>query len=168
MSGHTVTAWDIQAHSSPNKQSTRILILDVWFANKCREYFPGTFLTYHFLCFNLLKSASPVNKEMTNFWILLKSRNELFRWGSTQTNYFLIKRRTLVDPLHPLPLSLIISVLISGRVATLHDFSIIRDQCWWLWLLIMMGRRKGGRNWSPPDNFHLSVWIGSSPTFLKE
>ena len=158
-SGHIETAWDIQAHSSPGKQSTRVLILC---ANERRE------------CFRLIISCVSIYSRVlllstegtTNFWILLKSRNEFFRWGSTQTNCFLIKRRSLVDLLHPLPLSLIISALISGSVATLHDSSIIRDQSWRLWILIMVGRCKGGRNWCPSDNFHLPVWIGSSPTQL--
>lgn len=163
MSGHTVTAWHIQAHSSPGKQIHShldfVCVVCKWVQSVSQEHF-WLIISCVSICSRVLLLST---KRTTNVWILLKSRNEFFRWGSTQTNYFLIKSRSLVDLLHPLPLSLIISALISGSVATLHDFSIIRDQCWRLWLLIMMGRRKGGRNWSPPDNFHLSVWIGSSP-----
>lgn len=74
-------------------------------------------------------------KQTTQFCILLKSDNEFFRCGSTQSGSLLIRSWSKVNQLHPLPSSLIIS-------AKLHDFPIMWDHWWGIWLLINIQRKK--------------------------
>jgi len=79
----------------------------------------------------------------THSSLLLKSDDEFFRRGSSQSQRWLIGTRSPADLLPPPPSSLIISTLISGSEEPLHDFGIMWAHSWRLWLLIKMERKRG-------------------------